>query len=200
MGGSEAGPQSHPARPGQARSGPCCHTQAFPSLCSPRFTICLKCFLFPQLFFPLVYMHQIFLVRPPEGAGPEVGLRALGRLAANSSQNTGTDRQTHTARKSSSQTNRPEQLQTVDRHRDTKSYRQDTAMDKLTSREGQHAQGAVLTQPGDRCREIRHTLSYKPFQTEATDRHVQRSQLSIKQDDREIDPDDRQKCTEHRHS
>lgn len=42
---------------------------------SQRFTICLKCFLFPRLFLPLAHQHQPFPVGPPEGARLERGHR-----------------------------------------------------------------------------------------------------------------------------
>lgn len=39
--------------------------------------------------------------------------------------------------------------------------------------EGQHTQGAVLTQPGDRCRGITHRCSHKQVYTEKTDGHTE---------------------------
>lgn len=53
---------------------------------------------------------------------------------------------------------------------------------KSESAEGQHTHGAVLTQPGDRCREITRRCSHKQIYSEKTDRrtHMQRPQLSMR--------------------
>lgn len=83
-------PQSHPARPGQARLSVVIAITYKPSLlCAAHDLVCLKYFLFPEVFFPLVHLHQLFLAGPPEGAGPENGPRTLESTYC--SQNTGTN-------------------------------------------------------------------------------------------------------------